>query len=430
MLSALFSNNTVKKTAVKKSETKKQKTKSVKKHEDKKPMKQIITKEKNNNKQAALNDLKLTLNSIFFKNFVQTYDNNAFREGKDIILHKTKHDKKEPRPHYNALRPYTKKEKEHILEVMKSYSANNIYKASVLEKTDFYDLMFSQGIHYNTQKSYEQNLNTLLNLKDRKTVINLLYKFCKMKELVLYGGIAINIYVTTFDKKFNLYPNINNQNFDELDNIFPDFDVFSMTAFEDLKEFAKILKKNGLSKIEIKRAKHDNTWKLYVNFLQVADFTVPENPIPYKVIGGIRYATVDFLKAGLYKASADASGGYFRWLKDAKRLEKLKYAEQKSVRKFGSLYTYFSNKSPFQRFISTFYGPLSGASLKTSGNKKWNNKEKENLLKSKYIVKNGNYIFKNGKKIQLKEGMLQHLKNPTNGSYVPWLNEKKSYKIK
>ena len=36
MLSALFSNNTVKKTAVKKSETKKQKTKSVKKHEDKK----------------------------------------------------------------------------------------------------------------------------------------------------------------------------------------------------------------------------------------------------------------------------------------------------------------------------------------------------------------------------------------------------------
>jgi hypothetical protein len=203
-----------------------------------------------------------------------------------------------------------------------------------------------------------------------------------------------------------------------------------VNAFKDIKKLADLLKKNGFQKIQVKRAKHDDTWKLSVNHQPLVDMTVPDSPIPYKVFNGIRYVTVDYVKAALYKASADPSGGYFRWQKDAVRLEKILHVEQKYMRKHGKHATYFSERSPFQRFVSTYYGPQSKSSFKLAGNKKWENKKKENSMKKKYESKKGNQIKLGKRIVKLKEPkIIQVLNIPKNGTYVPWTNEKASYKL-
>jgi hypothetical protein len=386
--------------------------------------KQKPTSSKNTKKNAALTNLKRNLNSCVMCNMKQSYKNNYFENKNDKLI--KRFNPKLQKPHEFTRRPYTENEKKEILKIMAKKPVNNIYQAGMIERLNMLNSYI--GIeHQNTINAKLKNIDSLIPEKQRKILVKLLTDFIRRKKLVIYGGIALNKYI---DKRFDLYPEANSPYLVEIDSILPDFDVFSMNAFEDAKEFIHICKKNGFSKLSIKRAKHDNTWKISVNHFQFADFTIPDSPIPYKEFQGIRYATVDFLKAGLYKAAADPSGGYFRWKKDALRLEKLQYSENKYIRKHGRRHTYFSKNSPYQRFISEYYGPMSKASFKSQGNKKWENKKAENAMKAKFDVKAGNELKINGKVIKMKEPkVIQVLNIPKDGRYVPWQNNKASYKL-
>ena len=394
---------------------------NVKQKDSKKYVKKSHTKLKN----MALKNFKQNLNNTIINNTSQSYRTKYFNMNNTGKLKAGF--TKESLPHPFIKRPYTFQEKKNIMNVMKKKSIDEIYQAGMVERLDTINKYIGTHEHNNSVSAKMKNLSSLLPEKKRVQLVEELMQFIKTKQLVLYGGMAINQYV---DKRFNLYPTEKSVLMIDMDSIFPDYDVFSMNAFEDAKSFLQILKKKGFSKLSIKRAKHEKTWKISVHHFQIADFTVPESPIPFKVFKGIRYATVDFLKAGLYKASSDPSGGYFRWKKDALRLEKLLHAEDKYIRKYGRFHAHFSKKSPYQRFTSEFYGPYSKGSFKMAGDKKWSNKIKENISKTKLSVRSGN-ILKIGKKIiQIKEPkMLQILNVPKNGSYVPWTNDKASYKL-
>lgn len=91
-------------------------------------------------------------------------------------------------------------------------------------------------------------------------VIDVLKAFIVKHELVVYGGLALNELLPK-SKKFYTSTAI------------PDYDCFSPKAKEHAIELANALHKKGYKFIEVKGAVHDGTYKVFVQFNQVADIT-------------------------------------------------------------------------------------------------------------------------------------------------------------
>ena len=106
----------------------------------------------------------------------------------------------------------------------------------------------------------------LLRNPEVKEIITIVEEFLRKKKLVCYGGTAINALLPTDDQFYD--PAV------EL----PDYDFFSTTPMEHAKELADIYFKKGFTKIQAKSGVHAGTFKVYVNFIPVADITylVPE----------------------------------------------------------------------------------------------------------------------------------------------------------
>lgn len=98
------------------------------------------------------------------------------------------------------------------------------------------------------------------NYEASKDIIDIVGQFVKDKELILYGGFALNILLPK-SKRFYKEYTIN------------DYDCFSSNAKEDANELAILLKKKGYKYIKIRKALHDNTFKVFVEFIPVLDIT-------------------------------------------------------------------------------------------------------------------------------------------------------------
>ena len=94
--------------------------------------------------------------------------------------------------------------------------------------------------------------------KDKYTnplYFNIIENFISKKELLCYGGTAINKYLP---KEKQFYE----------DNDIPDYDCFSTNSLEDAKELTQILIQNNIINIEIKSALFKGTYKIFINFRQ------------------------------------------------------------------------------------------------------------------------------------------------------------------
>ncbi len=139
-------------------------------------------------------------------------------------------------------------------------------------------------------------------------------QFIREKKLICYGGTAIN----------NILP-MEDQFYDK-DVDIPDYDFFSVNAVNHAKELADIYLSKGYSDVEAKSGVHKGTYKVFVNFIPVADITylVPEI---YKTlqkdvvkVNGISYAPPNFLRMGMYLELSRPDGDVTRWEKVLKRL--------------------------------------------------------------------------------------------------------------
>ena len=125
---------------------------------------------------------------------------------------------------------------------------------------------------------------------DVKKIINILEEFLKKKKLVCYGGTAIN----------NILP-LEDQFYDKNVEI-PDYDFFSPNALNDAKELADIYYKSGFNEVEAKAGTHHGTYKVYVNFIPVADITYLDKSLFKRVqseaikVYGILYCPPNFLR--------------------------------------------------------------------------------------------------------------------------------------
>ena len=92
-------------------------------------------------------------------------------------------------------------------------------------------------------------------------IVNILERFLKKKKLICYGGTAIN----------NLLPK-KSQFYDKLTEI-PDYDFYSGNALDDSIELADIYFKAGFTDVEAKAGVHFHTYKVFVNYIPIADIT-------------------------------------------------------------------------------------------------------------------------------------------------------------
>ena len=96
---------------------------------------------------------------------------------------------------------------------------------------------------------------------DVKEILKIVEQFIINKKLICYGGTAIN----------NILPK--SVQFYNKDVEIPDYDFFSPNAMDDSKELADIYYNSGYIDVEAKAGMHYGTYKVFVNFIPIADIT-------------------------------------------------------------------------------------------------------------------------------------------------------------
>ncbi len=150
--------------------------------------------------------------------------------------------------------------------------------------------------------------------EETKKMIAIVENFLIRRKLVCYGGTAINNILPVQDQFYNK------------DIEIPDYDFFSPDALKDAKDLADIYADQGYSDVEAKAGVHLGTFKVFVNFIPVADITEMPKELFKSVQGeahkraGILYAPPDYLRMAMYLELSRPDGDVSRWEKVLKRL--------------------------------------------------------------------------------------------------------------
>lgn len=153
-----------------------------------------------------------------------------------------------------------------------------------------------------------------VNTPEVRKMISIVEKFLRRKKLICYGGTAINAILPKEDQFYNK------------DTEIADYDFFSNNALEDAKELADIYLQEGFEEVEAKSGQHYGTYKVFVNFIGMADITQLHKDI-YKSlkktaisVDGILYSSPNFLRMSMYLELSRPAGDVSRWEKVLKRL--------------------------------------------------------------------------------------------------------------
>jgi len=152
------------------------------------------------------------------------------------------------------------------------------------------------------------------NAPEVQKIISIVENFLRNKQLICYGGTAIN----------NILP-VEDQFYDKSLEI-PDYDFFSMNALNDAKELANIYYDEGYSDVEAKSGVHHGTFKVFVNYIPVADITFLDGELFSSIkkeaikVAGILYAPPNYLRMAMYLELSRPKGDVSRWEKVLKRL--------------------------------------------------------------------------------------------------------------
>ncbi len=145
-------------------------------------------------------------------------------------------------------------------------------------------------------------------------IIDIVEEFLKKTGRVCYGGTAINNILPEEDQFYNK------------DIELPDYDFFSPTPMEDAKNLADLYYKKGFEEVEAKAGSHSGTFKVFVNFIPVADISLQVPELYKKIkkqarnVRGIYYTPPNYLRMLMYLELSRPGGDVSRWEKVLKRL--------------------------------------------------------------------------------------------------------------
>jgi hypothetical protein len=160
----------------------------------------------------------------------------------------------------------------------------------------------------------EKKGKTIANSPELKHIIGIVENFIRNKQLICYGGTAINNILPKQDQFYNK------------DIEIPDYDFYSWDALKNAKELVDIYIQEGFIEVEAKSGQHHGTYKVFVNFIPVADITsIPKdlfNAIKKESVrvAGILYAPPNLLRMSMYLELSRPDGDVSRWEKVLKRL--------------------------------------------------------------------------------------------------------------
>ncbi len=165
--------------------------------------------------------------------------------------------------------------------------------------------------------------NEIAQKKDKKQtylsarLLQVVEKFMNEKKRICYGGTAINS-ILPKEKQFYNY-----------DIDIPDYDFFSPTALDDAKELCDLFKKENIFHVEGKNAISFGTYKVFVNFVPIADITqIDESFYHYLLnyaveVNDILYTPPSYLRMSLHQELARPKGDITRWEKIYERMQLL-----------------------------------------------------------------------------------------------------------
>lgn len=147
-----------------------------------------------------------------------------------------------------------------------------------------------------------------------KKIIEIVENFLKLKSLICYGGTAINNILPISDQFYNRDVEI------------PDYDFFSKNPLDDAKELADLYYKKGFTEVEAKSGVHFGTYKVFVNYIPVADITLLADELFDNIkkeairVNGILYCPPNYLRMAMYLELSRPEGDVSRWEKVLKRI--------------------------------------------------------------------------------------------------------------
>ena len=92
-------------------------------------------------------------------------------------------------------------------------------------------------------------------------IISIVEEFIRKKRRICYGGTAINNILPEKDQFYNKEIEL------------PDYDFFSPSPLKDAKDLADLYYKRGFTEVQASAGVHTGTFKVFVNFMPVADIT-------------------------------------------------------------------------------------------------------------------------------------------------------------
>lgn len=160
----------------------------------------------------------------------------------------------------------------------------------------------------------EKKNKLLVDSPETKRMVEIVENFLRRKRLICYGGTAINNILPKEDQFYDRNLQI------------PDYDFFSKHPVQDAKELADLYVKHGFSNVEAKAGTHFGTYKVFVNFVPIADITLLDPKLFDNLqkesihVNGILYAPPNYLRMAMYLELSRPAGDVSRWEKVLKRL--------------------------------------------------------------------------------------------------------------
>ena len=152
---------------------------------------------------------------------------------------------------------------------------------------------------------------------DIRKMMDIVKKFMQHHRVLGYGGTALN----------NLLPK--SKQFYDFTKDIPDYDFYSETPQEHSKIIADALVKSGFDNIQVKPGVHLGTFKVFADYIPVADVSTLSKEIFTKlwndsiIKDGIRYVPPNFLRMSVYLELSRPRGFVERWSKVYKRIRLL-----------------------------------------------------------------------------------------------------------
>jgi len=153
-----------------------------------------------------------------------------------------------------------------------------------------------------------------------KKMMKVVKEFIQQHRVMCYGGTAINNLLAPEDQFYDFSVDI------------PDYDFFSETPQMHAAKLADRLAKVGFGSVEVKPGVHLGTFKVFADYIGVADISHLDKPIFQKLWegsiekDGMHYVPPNYLRMAVYLELSRPKGDVSRWKKVYNRLQKLNKA--------------------------------------------------------------------------------------------------------